>query len=120
MTLASRVVPHETPRGNLARELLDQAREDYRRKQYLACLDRCETLIANYAESPEGAEASKMAAEIKANQVHLRAEILSEDGQDRVADEARFKPGDEAAAEALAKKMLAEAPDSIRRLFAAA
>jgi thioredoxin-like negative regulator of GroEL len=67
VTLASRVVQHETPRGNLAREQLDKAREDYRRKQYLACLDRCEALIANYADSPEGTEARKLADEIKAN-----------------------------------------------------
>jgi hydroxymethylbilane synthase len=59
-------------------------------------------------------------AEIKASQVHLRAEILSEDGKDRVADEARFKLDDEGAAAALARKMLAEAPDSIRRLFTGA
>jgi tetratricopeptide (TPR) repeat protein len=67
VTLASRVVPHENNRGRTARDLLDQAREDYRRKQYLACLNRCETLIANYSELPEGAEANKLADEIKAN-----------------------------------------------------
>jgi thioredoxin-like negative regulator of GroEL len=67
VTLASRVVPHENSRSRVARELLDQAREDYRRHQYLSCLDRCENLIANYADLSEGAEASKLAAEIKAN-----------------------------------------------------
>jgi thioredoxin-like negative regulator of GroEL len=67
VTLASRVVPHDNPRGRLARDLLDQARDDYRKQQYLACLDRCENLIANYAEFAESAEASKLAAEIKAN-----------------------------------------------------
>ena len=48
-----------------------------------------------------------------------RSEILSEDGKDRIADEARFKIGDDRAAEALAMDMLAKAPESIRRLFAA-
>src|SRR5262249_48705174 len=67
VTLASRVVPHENDRGRAARELLDQARDDYRQKKYLSCLDRCETLSTNYADSPESAEASKLAAEIKAN-----------------------------------------------------
>lgn len=67
VTLASRVVPHENSRSWLAQELLDQAREDYRRQQYLACLDRCESIIANYSDLNEGAEASKLAAEIKAN-----------------------------------------------------
>jgi thioredoxin-like negative regulator of GroEL len=67
VTLASRVVPHENSRSRQARELLDQARDDYRRQQYLACLDHCENLIANYSDLSEGAEASKLAAEIKAN-----------------------------------------------------
>jgi tetratricopeptide (TPR) repeat protein len=67
VTLASRVVPHENSRGRLARDLLDQARDDYRRHQYLSCLDRCENLTANYADLPEGSEASKLAAEIKDN-----------------------------------------------------
>jgi thioredoxin-like negative regulator of GroEL len=67
MTLASRVVPHEGDRGRAARELLDQARDDYRRQKYLSCLDRCENLIANYADSAEIAEANKLVAEIKTN-----------------------------------------------------
>ena len=48
----------------------------------------------------------------------MRAEILSEDGKDVVADEARFAIGDEQAAAELAKAMLGRAPESIRRLFA--
>jgi thioredoxin-like negative regulator of GroEL len=67
VTLASRVVPHENPRGRLARDLLDQAREDYRKKQFLSCLDRCENIIANHADQAEAAEATKLSAEIKAN-----------------------------------------------------
>jgi thioredoxin-like negative regulator of GroEL len=67
VTLASRVKPHESDRGRAAQELLDQARDDYRQKKYLSCLDRCETLTTNYAELPEGAEANKLADEIKAN-----------------------------------------------------
>jgi thioredoxin-like negative regulator of GroEL len=67
VTLASRVVPQENSRSRLARELLDQARDDYRRQQYLTCLDRCEHLIANFAEQGESLEASKLAADIKAN-----------------------------------------------------
>ncbi|MGH7172984.1 MAG: DUF255 domain-containing protein [Gemmataceae bacterium] len=67
VTLASRVVPHENARGQAAREMLDQARDDYRRRQYLSCLNHCESLIANYADLSEGAEAGKLAAEIKDN-----------------------------------------------------
>jgi thioredoxin-like negative regulator of GroEL len=67
VTLASRVVPRENSRSRIAHDLLDLARDDYRRQQYLTCLDRCENLIANYADQSESAEASKLAAEIKAN-----------------------------------------------------
>ncbi len=67
VTLASRVVPHENARTQVARELLEQAREDYQRRQYLSCLDRCENLITNYSDLNEGVEASKLAAEIKSN-----------------------------------------------------
>jgi uncharacterized protein YyaL (SSP411 family) len=67
VTLASRVVPHENSRTRQARQLLEQAHDEYRRQQYLACLDRCESLTANYSDLSEGAEASKLAAEIKAN-----------------------------------------------------
>jgi hydroxymethylbilane synthase len=49
--------------------------------------------------------------------VHLRAEILSEDGRERVADEAHFAIGDDKTPAKFAKAMLASAPESIRRLF---
>jgi tetratricopeptide (TPR) repeat protein len=54
-------------RQQRARELLTQAREDYRTQQYLCCLDRCELLAASYADLPEGMEALQLAAEIKEN-----------------------------------------------------
>ena len=49
--------------------------------------------------------------------IWLRAEILSEDGRERIADEARFVEGDLATPAALARAMLARAPDAITRLF---
>lgn len=48
----------------------------------------------------------------------LRAELYSEDGKAKVADEARFDCNAVRSAEALARAMLARAPDSIRQLFA--
>ena len=56
-------------------------------------------------------------ARIKEGQVLLRTEILSEDGSERLADEARFPVGDRAAPARLASAMLDRAPSSIRRLF---
>jgi len=50
-----------------ARELLAQARQDYRTQQYLCCLDRCEILSAGYGDLPEGAEAIQLADGIKSN-----------------------------------------------------
>ena len=49
--------------------------------------------------------------------LRLRAEILSEDGREHIADEASFPIGDERAPAELARAMLARAPESIRRLF---
>ena len=69
--------------------------------------------LGGTCHSPVGA-----LAEVHQGQVHLRAEILSEDGKDQVADEARFKVGDDDAPAALARAMLARAPETIRRLFA--
>ena len=50
-------------------------------------------------------------------QVHLRAEILSADGKERVRDEASFAAGHEEAPAKLARDMLARAPEAVRRLF---
>jgi thioredoxin-like negative regulator of GroEL len=57
----------EKQRNQRARELLAQAKEDYRTKQYVCCLDRCEILAAAFGDLPEGAEAVQLAAEIKGN-----------------------------------------------------
>lgn len=59
-------------------------------------------------------------ATVQRGQIHLQAEVLSEDGRERVRDEARFACGDEDAAAALARSMLERAPESIRSLFSAA
>ncbi len=50
-----------------ARELLAQAREDYRTQQYLCCLDRCDVLNSTYADLPEAAEAVQLTEEIRNN-----------------------------------------------------
>jgi thioredoxin-related protein len=67
-------------RTKRARELLAQAREDYRTQQYLCCMDRCEVLAGSYADLPEGVEAIQLANEIKNNPEWMReaCESLSE------------------------------------------
>lgn len=59
-------------RSKRARELLAQAREDYKTQQYLCCIDRCEVLAASYGDLAEGAEATQLVAEIKNNPEWLR------------------------------------------------
>jgi len=57
-------------------------------------------------------------AQLRSGEVRLRVEILSEDGREQMADEARFAVGDDETPAQLARDMLARAPDTIRRLFA--
>jgi thioredoxin-related protein len=70
--LASRPEIKDAQRTRRARELLAQAREDYRTQQYVWCLNRCETLSSTYTDLPEGNEARQMAADIKNNPELLR------------------------------------------------
>jgi len=51
--------------------------------------------------------------------LRMRAQIFSEDGRDKVEDRAVFDCGDVKTPAKLATEMLAKAPESIRRLFAA-
>jgi uncharacterized protein YyaL (SSP411 family) len=66
-TLSARPELKNEVRHTKARELLAQAREDFRSQMYLLCLDRCEALVSNYADLLEGAEAAQLAAEIRGN-----------------------------------------------------
>lgn len=59
-------------RTRRARELLAQAQDEYKNKQYLCCLDRCEILASGYADLPEGMEATKLSDEIKNNPEWMR------------------------------------------------
>jgi len=54
-------------RTRRARDLLAQAKEDFRTHQYLYSLEHCELLVTNYPDLPEGAEAVQLAADIKSN-----------------------------------------------------
>jgi thioredoxin-like negative regulator of GroEL len=54
-------------RTRRARDLLAQAKEDFRTHQYLYCLEHCEILVTNYPDLPEGGEALQLAADIKSN-----------------------------------------------------
>ena len=66
-TLTSRTDAGDQQRKGRARDLLNQAREDFRTQQYLCCLDRCEVLVSQFSDLPEGADAAQLTAEIKSN-----------------------------------------------------
>ena len=98
--------------------------DDDRVAALLAAIDHAETHAAVLAERAftralGGTCHSPVAALalLDGDEITLRCEILSEDGADHVAGEARFAPGDTGASAALARSMLARAPASIRRLF---
>jgi thioredoxin-related protein len=57
----------ESNRARRARDLLNQAKEDFRTQQFSCCLDRCELLTAQFGDQAESAEALRLEAEIKAN-----------------------------------------------------
>ena len=56
-------------------------------------------------------------ATVERLQVHLRAEILSVDGKERVRDDIRFPSANQDAPAKLARDMLGRAPEAVRRLF---
>ena len=72
LTTLARKPRSRTASVRRARELLAEAREDYRSQQYLLCLHRCEVLSRAFADLPEGAEAVQLADEIKGNPERLR------------------------------------------------
>lgn len=65
--LAAKPEMREKQRGRRTAELLAQARDEFRTHQFFSCLEKCESLAANYADAPEATEAAKIAAEIRAN-----------------------------------------------------
>jgi thioredoxin-related protein/outer membrane protein assembly factor BamD (BamD/ComL family) len=67
-------------RTRRARDLLGQAKEEYRTQQYLLCLDRCDILAANYADLPEATEATQLAADIKSNPEWMR-QVCNDQGE---------------------------------------
>jgi thioredoxin-like negative regulator of GroEL len=54
-------------RAKRARELLAQATDFYKNKEYIPCLDRCDVLLASYGDLHEATEATRLSSEIKNN-----------------------------------------------------
>lgn len=60
-------------RARRAQELLGQAREFYKAREFLISLDRCETLMAGFGDLAEAQEASQIAGEIRSNPEWLQS-----------------------------------------------
>ncbi len=98
--------------------------DDVKVRELLAEIDHAPTHSAVEAErafaralggtchSPVGA-----LARLEADRIWLRVELLTEDGTERVIDDARFIVGDWETPARLARAMLNRAPPSIRSLF---
>jgi thioredoxin-like negative regulator of GroEL len=67
-------------RGKRARELLVQAKEFYKNREFIPCLDRCEVLVGSYGDLAEGQEGSQIVSEIKNNPEWLQsaADVMSD------------------------------------------
>lgn len=71
-------------RRRRAAQLLAQAHDNFRDKNYFGCLESCETLVAEHADLPEAVEARQMLREIKGNPELLK--IACDRTSDRLAD----------------------------------
>jgi Thioredoxin-like len=60
-------------RSKRVRELLAQAQDFYKTRDYIPCLDRCEIIISTYGDLPEGQQAFMLSSEIKNNPEWLQA-----------------------------------------------
>lgn len=64
--------PQNNPRTARARELLTQAREDFRMRDYRTCLSKCRILTNTFYDLPEGQEGEQLEMEIKGNPEWLK------------------------------------------------
>jgi thioredoxin-related protein/TolA-binding protein len=71
--MVARLAQNESPesknqmRGKRAKDLLAQAKDFHKTKEYTLCIDRCSVLLRNYGDLEEGQEAALLYSEIKNN-----------------------------------------------------
>lgn len=75
MVSYGKTMPQElsNQRNKRARDLLLQAQEFYKTKDYVPCLDRCGLILKEFGDLPEGTQAHVLAGEIKNNQEWLQS-----------------------------------------------
>jgi len=70
-SLSSKPEVREGLRIRKAREILAQAKDEYRGEQFLSCMERCETLKASYSDLAEYDEAKQLVGSISENPEYL-------------------------------------------------
>jgi thioredoxin-like negative regulator of GroEL len=67
-------------RTRRAAELMAQAQSFYETKDFIPCLDRCEILLSDYPDLPEGQKAFKLVGELKNNREWLQnaADVMTD------------------------------------------
>jgi hydroxymethylbilane synthase len=86
---------------------------DHRETRQAVLAERAFTrALGGTCHSPVAAHAT-----VDGKKIGFACQLLSEDGNEQMFEQARFAAGDLEAPAQLARKMLSEAPDSIRRLF---
>jgi thioredoxin-like negative regulator of GroEL len=64
-------------RSRRARELLAQAKEFYKAREYLLCLDRADLIITGFGDLPEGQEAQQLMTQLKGDPEWMQGAIDS-------------------------------------------
>jgi hypothetical protein len=113
-TLVKSTEERQHARTKRAGELLVQARDFYKAKEVIPCLDRCEILLASFGDLPEGMEASQIIQEIRGNQEWLQ--LASDTLSDRLASvylalaDSNMKRGKPREAEAFLRRVIQAFP----------
>lgn len=116
--LRDRIEPNKilVERGKRARDLIVQAREFHKNRDFVPCLDRCARLVKDFVDLPEGQEAATLLAELKSDPASLQqaADLLSE----RLGDlylalaEGHYSKGQTQRAEVYYQRVLMACPGS--------
>jgi thioredoxin-like negative regulator of GroEL len=72
-TLTARTSQNDSLRATRSRDLLAQAKEDFRMQLYASCLERCDMIVGNFGDLPEATEAGQLLADVKSNPEWMKA-----------------------------------------------
>jgi thioredoxin-like negative regulator of GroEL len=103
-------------RNKRAADLLTQAQGFYETKDFIPCLDRCEILLSDFGDLPEGQKAFKLVSEIKNNRAWLQnaADVMTDrlGGLYLVLADSYLKSGETARAQDYLRRVVTAFPGS--------